>query len=47
MARKQQEHEEKGFEAPGTLVLVLVFLAWFVLAFIVAWSSLGRAWPVH
>lgn len=47
MARKEAGHEEKGFEAPGTLVLVLVFLAWFALAFTVAWSSLGRAWPVY
>lgn len=47
MAHKEGEGEGKGFEAPGTLVLALVFLAWFILAFVVAWSSLGQAWPVR
>ena len=44
MAKKVEKHS--GFEAPGTLVLALVFLAWFVLMFVVAWLSLARLWPV-
>lgn len=34
------------FEAPGTYVLVLVFLAWFVVMYVVAHLNLARAWPV-
>ncbi|QIA27528.1 cytochrome C oxidase subunit I [Thermaerobacter sp. PB12/4term] len=33
-------------EAPGTVVLVFAFLAWFVLMYVVAWSNLHKAWPV-
>ncbi len=45
MAKKAEKH--KGFEAPGTFVLALLFLGWFILMFIVAWFSLGRLWPVR
>ncbi len=34
------------FEAPGTYVLVLGFLAWFVVMYLVAHLNLARAWPV-
>ncbi len=34
------------FEAPGTYVMVLGFLAWFVLMYVVAHLNLARAWPV-
>jgi cytochrome c oxidase subunit I len=34
------------FEAPGTFVLVFVFLAWFVLMYILAHVNLSRVWPV-
>ncbi len=33
-------------EAPGTVVLVFAFLAWFVLMYVVAWSNLHKVWPV-
>lgn len=35
-----------GFEAPGTYIMVLGFLAWFVLMYIVAHVNLSQAWPV-
>jgi cytochrome c oxidase subunit I len=34
------------FEAPGTYVLVLTFLAWFVLMYVVSHIGLARLWPV-
>ncbi len=34
------------FEAPGTYVLVLVFLAWFVIMYLAAHLNLSQAWPV-
>lgn len=34
------------FEAPGTYLTVLVFLAWFVVMYIAAHLNLSRAWPV-
>jgi hypothetical protein len=45
MAHREDE-EGKGFEAPGTLVLVFIFLIWFVLSFVVGWWSLSQVWPV-
>jgi cytochrome c oxidase subunit I len=34
------------YEAPGTFVLVFVFLAWFVMMFILSHVNLSRVWPV-
>jgi cytochrome c oxidase subunit I len=34
------------FEAPGTYVLVLIFLAWFVGFYVIAHLNLSRSWPV-
>jgi cytochrome c oxidase subunit I len=34
------------FEAPGTVVLVFAFLAWFVLLYVVAHLNIARLWPV-
>jgi cytochrome c oxidase subunit I len=34
------------FEAPGTYLLVLIFLAWFVIMYIIAHFNLAQAWPV-
>ncbi len=36
----------RRFEAPGTYVLVLVFLAWFVVMYLVAHLNLSQSWPV-
>lgn len=35
-----------NFEAPGTLVLVGVFLAWFIALYILAHLNISRVWPV-
>ncbi|MEX2486345.1 MAG: cbb3-type cytochrome c oxidase subunit I [Nitriliruptoraceae bacterium] len=34
------------FEAPGTYVIVLLFLAWFVVMYAAAHLNLSRAWPI-
>ncbi|MEX2324388.1 MAG: cbb3-type cytochrome c oxidase subunit I [Nitriliruptoraceae bacterium] len=34
------------FEAPGTYLIVLIFLAWFVVMYVAAHLNLSRAWPV-
>jgi cytochrome c oxidase subunit I len=34
------------FEAPGTFVLVMVFLAWFVVMYLLAHVNLSQLWPV-
>jgi cytochrome c oxidase subunit I len=34
------------FEAPGTYVLVLLFLAWFVGFYVIAHLNLSQSWPV-
>lgn len=36
--------EKGGFEAPGTFVLALVFLAVFVLVYIVNFKLLSNVW---
>jgi len=49
-----EEHEHvtetkprwRRFEAPGTYVMVLGFLAWFVILYIVAHFNLSMSWPV-
>ena len=41
-------HEDKGkMHAPGTLVLVLIFLAWFVLLYLEQWGLLASKWPIR
>ncbi len=34
------------YEAPGTYVLVLAFLGWFVLMYVIAHYNLAQTWPV-
>jgi cytochrome c oxidase subunit I len=36
----------KNFEAPGTVTLVFIFLAWFVLMYVLAHLNIARVWPV-
>lgn len=36
----------RRLEAPGTMVLVFIFLAWFMLMYLAAWINLSDAWPV-
>lgn len=44
------EHERpvrsRRFEAPGTVTIVFVFLAWFVLMYVAAHFNIARMWPV-
>jgi cytochrome c oxidase subunit I len=35
-----------NFEAPGTVVLVFIFLGWFILMYILAHFNMSRVWPV-
>jgi len=37
-----QEHE-----TPGTVTLVFLFLAWFVVMYVVEWKNRSHAWPLH
>lgn len=45
MARRPQE-KKSSFETPGTLVLVFIFLAWFLLLYILGWIALSGVWGV-
>jgi cytochrome c oxidase subunit I len=36
----------RNFEAPGTVALVFIFLAWFVVLYILAHFNIARMWPV-
>lgn len=38
--------EHKGYEAPGTLILTLLFLATFAVLFFVNWKWLAATWWV-
>ena len=54
LAEERTEEKTEGrlmrrwrtFEAPGTYLLVMIFLAWFVLMYIAAHFNLAQAWPV-
>jgi cytochrome c oxidase subunit I len=53
VAGEEEHHHVTGvkarwrrFEAPGTYVMVLGFLAWFVILYIVAHLNLSQSWPV-
>jgi hypothetical protein len=43
-----EERRERGkIEAPGTLALVFIFLAWFVSLYFLNWSVLARLWNIR
>jgi cytochrome c oxidase subunit I len=50
LAADHDRHDRKirfaNFEAPGTVVAVFIFLAWFVLMYILAHINISRVWPV-
>lgn len=46
MAQRQQEKKSR-LETPGTMVIVFIFLAWFLLLYIVGWVALSGVWPVR
>lgn len=41
------DKKEPKVVAPGTLVLVAIFLAFFVMMILVNFHMLSRAWPIH
>lgn len=42
-----QAKEHKGFEAPGTLALTMVFLLVFIALFFLNWKWLAATWNVN
>jgi cytochrome c oxidase subunit I len=50
LAAEHEPHDRtigfRNFEAPGTVVLVFLFLGWFVLMYVVAHVNVSRIWPV-
>ncbi len=41
-----EEHKKEAFEAPGTLVLVFIFFASFVLYYFANWKWLANLWYI-
>ncbi len=39
--------EEHGFEAPGTVVLTFLLLAWIGFLYFGGWVTLAQAWGVR
>ncbi len=37
----------KKSHAPGSFVLALIFLAWFIIAYFFQWSALAKNWIVY
>lgn len=37
---------ERKIQAPGTLVIVFIFLAWFIALYVLQWALLSRLWPI-
>ncbi|MEE8472170.1 MAG: hypothetical protein V3S82_03260 [Dehalococcoidia bacterium] len=46
MARGKKKEEEK-IHAPGTLVIVFIFLAWFIALYVLQWALLAVNWPIR
>jgi cytochrome c oxidase subunit I len=50
LAESHEPHDRKirfsNFEAPGTVVAVFVFLAWFIAMYLLAHFNISRVWPV-
>ena len=44
--KEKKETPEKLY-VPGTVVLVFIFFAWFVLSYFGNWLTLSKLWPVH
>ncbi len=45
--RDESKHEEGDHKTPGTLVLVLIFLACFALYYFANWKALADVWHVR
>jgi hypothetical protein len=50
LGTEHEPHDRKirfrNFEAPGTVILVFVFLGWFMLMYLLAHFNIARVWPV-
>lgn len=43
-----KEQKEGGkFQAPGTLALVFIFLAWFATLYFLNWHALSKLWNIQ
>ena len=40
-------NDDNKMHAPGSFTLALIFLAWFVLAYVVQWMALGENWYIY
>ena len=38
---------KNGFEAPGTFVMAVIFLAVFIIYYVLNWKWLTAVWPVR
>lgn len=41
------DNGKEKMEAPGSFVLGMIFLAWFVVVYFVQWAALSRNWIVY
>jgi len=41
-----EEQDNGKMRAPGTLVLVFIFFAWFVTLYFLNWSVLSKLWNI-
>ena len=41
------DKKHSGFEAPGTLVLTFLLLAWIAFLYFGSWITLSQAWGVR
>ena len=39
--------DDTKWHAPGSFTLALIFLGWFVLAYVVQWMALAKNWFVY
>ena len=42
-----KKRKKEKMEAPGTMVLAIVFLSWFILVYFVQWAALRGNWFVN
>jgi hypothetical protein len=46
MSNNNNETKEK-MHAPGSFVLALIFLAWFMVVYFTQWLALSKNWTVY
>ncbi|MDH4129386.1 MAG: hypothetical protein OEV44_11555 [Spirochaetota bacterium] len=40
-------HDEKEIKTPGTFVLAIIFLVWFIVIYFVQWLALSDVWNLN